>query len=63
MGVLTYIKGTLWKGLAYQKHEHLNIEAYLDSSYVGNKGDRKSTFGYCIYVGGNLITWRARSRM
>ena len=56
--VLVYIKGTLGKGLIYQKHGHLKIEAYSDSSYAGNKGDGKSTLGYCTYVRGNPITWR-----
>ena len=25
--------------------------------YAGDKGDRKSTTGYCTYIGGNLVTW------
>ena len=52
-----YIKETPGNELVYQKHEHPCIEAYSDSSYASYKGDRKSTFGYCTYVGGNLVTW------
>ena len=48
--VLAYIERTLDRGLIYQKHEHLHVEAYSESNYVGDKGDRKSTFGYCTYV-------------
>ncbi|KAL0437445.1 UNVERIFIED_CONTAM: putative mitochondrial protein, partial [Sesamum radiatum] len=25
--------------------------------YAGSKDDRKSTYGYCTYVGWNLVTW------
>ena len=54
--MLVYIKRVLGKGLLFEKHGHLNIEAFSDSSYTGDKVDRKSTSGYCIYVGGNLVT-------
>ena len=54
--VLVYVKKAPRKGLVYKKNGHLLIEAYLDSGYAGNKGDRKSTSGYCTYVGGNLVT-------
>ena len=49
-------QAALGKGLIYQSHDHLRIEAYFDARYVGDKGDRKSTTRYCTYVGGNLFT-------
>ena len=60
--VLTYIKRTPRKGLIYRRHDHLRIEAYSDVEYAGDKGDRKSTTGYCRYVRGNLVTWRSRKQ-
>ena len=57
--VLAYIKAP-GKGLIYKKHGHLQVEAYLDSSYASDKGDKKSISGYCTYVGGNLVTWRSK---
>ena len=50
------------KGLIYQRHDHLRIEAYSDAGYTKDKGDQKSTTGYCTYVGGNLVTWRSRKQ-
>ncbi|KAL0375663.1 UNVERIFIED_CONTAM: Retrovirus-related Pol polyprotein from transposon RE2 [Sesamum calycinum] len=38
------------------------IEAYSDADYAGSKDDRKSTSGYCTYVGGNLVTWRSKKQ-
>ena len=60
--VLAYIKGTPWKGLIYQKFGYLKIVVYYDTSYVGDKGNKKSTSGYCTCVGGNLITWRSKKQ-
>ena len=40
----------------------MHIEAYSDAGYAGDKGDRKSTIGYCTYIGGNLVTWRSRKQ-
>ena len=54
--VLAYIKDTPERGLVYEKYGHLDVEAYSNSGYTGNKGDKKSTLGYCTYVGGNLVT-------
>ena len=47
--VLVYIKRAPGKGLTYRLHDHLRIEAYFDVGYAGDKGDRKSTTGYCTY--------------
>ena len=60
--VLAYIKHALGKGLIYRRHDHLRIEACSDAGYAGDKGDRKSTIGYCTYVGGNIVTWRSRKQ-
>ena len=54
--MLSYIKKALGKGLVYKRNDHLRIEAYLDSGYAGDREDRKSIFGYCTYVGENLVT-------
>ena len=62
MHVLTYIKGILCKGLVYKKRGHLVVKAYSNSSYAGDKGDKKSISGYCTYVGSNLVTWRSKKQ-
>ena len=60
--VLAYIKNSQGNDLIYSKHGHLQIEAYSDSDYAGDRGDKKSTSGYCTYVGGNLVTWRIKKQ-
>ncbi|KAL0367946.1 UNVERIFIED_CONTAM: Retrovirus-related Pol polyprotein from transposon RE2 [Sesamum calycinum] len=39
-----------------------NPDFWNDDDYAGAKDDRKSTFGYCTYVGGNLMTWRSKKQ-
>ena len=57
-----YIKHAPSKGHIYRHHDHLCIGTYSDARYAGDKGDRKSTTGYCTYVGGNLVTWHSRKK-
>ena len=60
MRVLAYIKSCPGKWLVYRKHGDVHISEYSDSGYAGDRGDRKSTTGYCIFVGENLVTWRSK---
>ena len=60
--VLAYLKHALERGLLYQHHGRLRIEGYSDSSYAGDLGDCKFTSGFCILVGGNLVTWRSQKQ-
>ncbi|KAK4406558.1 Retrovirus-related Pol polyprotein from transposon RE2 [Sesamum angolense] len=60
--ILKYIKTSPGKGLLFKRHGHVKIEAYADADYAGSKDDRKSTSGYCTYVGGNLVTWRSKKQ-
>jgi len=38
----------------------MRIKAFSYSNYVGDKRDRKSTYGYCTYVGDNPASWRSK---
>ena len=58
--ILSYIKKAPRKGLFYKNHRHLKVIGYSDSGYAGDRGDRKSMFGYCTFVSGNLVTWRIK---
>ena len=60
--ILRYLKGTLGKDLLFQKTTQQNIEAYTDADWASFIIDKRSTFGYCAYVWGNLITWRSKKQ-
>ena len=58
--VLHYLKDSPGKGVLFKGNNELTLEAYTDVDYVGSSVDRRSTFGYCTFLGGNLITWRSK---
>ena len=55
--ILRYLKGTLGIGLSFKKLGHLQIEVYADADWAGSITGRRSTSGYCAFVGRNLVTW------
>ena len=60
--ILKYIKGASGKGRIYEDKVHTQIIGYSDSDWAGNALDRKSTTGFCVFVGGNLISWRSKKQ-
>lgn len=40
----------------------MRLEAYNDADYAGSVLDRRSTLGYCIFLGDNLVTWRSEKQ-
>ena len=49
-------------GLLFTKAETMEVEIYVDADLVGSSLDRKSIFGYCSFLGGNLVTWRSKKQ-
>ena len=60
--ILKYLKGTPSKGLFFKKNDERSIEVYADADWAGAVEDRRSTSGYCIFVRGNLVTWRSKKQ-
>ncbi|KAJ3702442.1 hypothetical protein LUZ61_006147 [Rhynchospora tenuis] len=59
--ILRYLKGTPGQGIWFKKNGTNNIVGYSDADWAGSF-DRKSTTGYCTFVGGNLVTWRSKKQ-
>jgi len=60
--ILRYLKGTHGKGLWFRENQHLNLEGYCDADWASCRDDRRSTSGYCVFVGGNLVSWRSKKQ-
>ena len=60
--ILRYLKGTSDRGVFFGKNHHLDLIAYADGDWAGDRDSRKSTSGYFTLVGGNLVTWRSKKQ-
>jgi len=48
--------------LLFKKGENLSMKVYIDDDYAGSTIHRRSTTGYCMFLGGNLVTWRSKKQ-
>jgi hypothetical protein len=60
--ILIYLKGTPRRGLWFRKNGHLDLEGYCDADWASSNDDRRSTSAYCVFVGGNLVSWRSKKQ-
>ncbi|XP_031092189.1 uncharacterized protein LOC115996890 [Ipomoea triloba] len=60
--VLRYVKGSLEYGLRIVASPSTEIQAYSDSDWAGCPIDRKSTSGYAVFLGSNLVSWVSRKQ-
>ena len=60
--MLHYLKANPGKGILFKKNNTFALEAYTDTDYAGFLVDRRSTTGYCTFLGGNLVTWRSKKQ-
>ncbi|XP_019170539.1 PREDICTED: uncharacterized protein LOC109166104 [Ipomoea nil] len=60
--VLRYVKGTMDYGLRLSASTSTSVQAYSDSDWAGCPVDRKSTSGYAVFLGTNLISWLSRKQ-
>ena len=60
--ILRYIKGTPSQEVLYENRGHTQIVRYSDADWAGSPADRRSTSGYCVFIKGNLISWKMKKQ-
>jgi hypothetical protein len=58
--ILRYLKGTLDHGLTIHSTTSHSLIAYSDADWAGCPDARRSTSGYCVFLGDNLVSWLSR---
>uniref|UniRef100_A0A2N9FTI1 CCHC-type domain-containing protein n=1 Tax=Fagus sylvatica TaxID=28930 RepID=A0A2N9FTI1_FAGSY len=54
--------GTMFHGLHFSAHSTLDLCAYSDADWAGDPTDRRSTTGFCFFLGDSLISWRSKKQ-
>lgn len=60
--ILRYLKKTIGRGIVMRRNGHTDIIGFSDSDWAGNTIDRRSTTGYCMFVGRNLVSWKSKKQ-
>ncbi|GJX65737.1 ribonuclease H-like domain-containing protein [Tanacetum coccineum] len=58
--ILQYVQGTLYLGLHIYASSTTSLVGYTDADWVGCPSTRRSTSGYCVFLGDNLLSWSAK---
>jgi hypothetical protein len=60
--ILRYLKGCTKLGLKISRNNSLLASAFSDADWAGCLDDRRSSGGYAIFLGSNLVSWSARKQ-
>jgi histone deacetylase 1/2 len=60
--ILRYVKHTLTVGLTFSKSTSTLVSAFSDADWAGSVDDRRSTGGFAVFVGPNLVSWSAKKQ-
>jgi hypothetical protein len=58
--ILWYIRGTLHLGLVLRPSSQSDLVVYSDADWAGCPDTRKSTSGYAVFLGDNLVSWSSK---
>lgn len=58
--ILRYIRGTLLLGLFVRPTSQTELIVYSDADWVGCLYTRRSTSGYAVFFGDNLVSWSSK---
>jgi hypothetical protein len=58
--VLRYVKGTTHLGVQLRAAPTATITAYSDADWAGCPDTRRSTSGFCVFLGNSIISWSSK---
>jgi hypothetical protein len=58
--ILRYIKGTVGKGIKFQRGNRAELTGYADANWAGCPDTRRSVTGYVFKFAGGPITWQSK---
>ncbi|GKB60374.1 ribonuclease H-like domain-containing protein [Tanacetum coccineum] len=58
--ILRYVRGTMDFGLQLYASATTSLVGYTDADWASCPSTRRSTSGYCVFLGDNLLSWSAK---
>ncbi|XP_026438563.1 uncharacterized protein LOC113337091 [Papaver somniferum] len=58
--IIHYLQGTIHHGLFLSVSTTTGLTAYSDANWAGCPDSHRSTSGYCVFLGDNLISWSSK---
>lgn len=60
--ILRYLKHTSKDGLHISRSASMTVTAYSNADWARSVDDRRSTSGFAVFLGKNLVSWSARKQ-
>ncbi|KAL0641314.1 hypothetical protein Bca4012_102595 [Brassica carinata] len=60
--ILRYLSGSHGQGVWMGCNGSTEVVGYCDADWAEDRVDRRSTTGYCTFIGGNLVTWKSKKQ-
>ncbi|GAU20493.1 hypothetical protein TSUD_130510 [Trifolium subterraneum] len=61
--VIRYLKHNPCRGIFLPRNSDMQLLGFSDSDWAGCLDTRKSTSGYCFFLGSSLISWKAKKQI
>ncbi|XP_022004171.1 uncharacterized mitochondrial protein AtMg00810-like [Helianthus annuus] len=58
--IIRYLQGTSSHGLTIGTSADFSLRAYTVADWAGCPDTRRSTSGYCVYLGPNIVSWSSK---
>ena len=60
--ILRYLQGTTSHGIHIEPCSQLHLFAFCDADWGSDPDGRRSTTGFCMFLGGNIISWMSKKQ-
>ncbi|KAL0544327.1 hypothetical protein IC582_019440 [Cucumis melo] len=59
---MCYLKVAHRPRILYKDHGHMRGECFSDVDWTESQEDRRLTSGYCVFIDGNLVSWKSKKQ-